>query len=90
MTDKKITVWHDDKEQEAEIISVFEIPEFGKEYVVYTFNEMRNDSIKVLVSTLRREGDNYIFENIATEEEWKILKEKIKEVAQKGKEVENE
>ncbi len=85
----KITVWKDGKEQEADIISIFELPEFGKEYVIYTFNEQQKDSVKILASTLKREEDAYVFESINTEEEWQAIKNIIKQLAEKGREANN-
>ncbi len=64
--------------KEAEIISLFELQEFGKDYVIYTFNEEENGNQRIMVSTLKIEQDNYIFDNIKTEEEWQRIKKVIK------------
>ncbi len=79
----KAIVMKDNEEKEVEIISIFRIPEYGKEYVLYTFGEKQKDNIKILASTLVREEDGYRFEKIATEAEWTAIKEIIRDLSKK-------
>lgn len=73
------------KERQAEVLSVFKIEEFKKEYILYTFNEKdENDMIKIYASTLIEKEDMYSFEAIATPEEWAAIKDIMREMAQSG------
>ena len=74
----KIKIIKNDVEVDAEIISVFELKEFGKDYILYTFNEEQNGNVKILASTLKKEEDRYILDNIKTEEEWEKIKKFIR------------
>lgn len=63
---------------EAEIISVFELKDFGKEYILYALDHDEKDNAEIMASTLVREDDKYILNNIATEEEWTKIKKIMK------------
>lgn len=85
MTDEKkqlMKIEIDGTEKEVEIISVLELKEFGKEYVIYKYSDDQGESQKIMVSTLKTENDNYIFDSIATEEEWNRLKVIMKKQAE--------
>ncbi len=83
--DKKIFVNQNGEKKEAEVIAVFEMKNFGKEYMLYTFNELKKDNVKILASTLKRNDDSIILESIATVEEWDAIKEVIKDLATQAK-----
>lgn len=83
-----VVIDKDGKEREAEVLSVFTIEEYKKDYILYTFDERdENDMIKIYASTLVEKEDMYSFEAIATPEEWASIKDIMREMAQS---VENE
>ncbi len=84
ITNKKITVVHDGKEKEADVISVFTSEKFNKQYILYTFNEKHKENIKILASTLVKDKDSYVLEKIKTDEEWEMVKSTIKELAKQA------
>lgn len=78
-----IVIDKDGKEKEAEVLSVFTIEEYQKDYILYTFDEKdENDMIKIYASTLVEKEDMYSFEAIATPEEWASIKDIMREMAQ--------
>ncbi len=79
----KITIMKEGRERTAEIITTFRIPEYDKEYVLYTFGEKQKDNIKILASTLKKDEEGYSLEKIATDEEWETIKTIIKDLSQK-------
>lgn len=81
---KKITVVHDGKEKEADLIAVFTLEKFNKRYILYTFNEKHKENIKILASTLIQDKDSYVLEKIKTDEEWEAVKSTIKELAKEA------
>lgn len=86
-----VVIDKDGKEREAEVLSVFTIEEYSKDYILYTFNEIdENDMIKIYASTLVQKEDMYSFEAIATPEEWTTIKDIMREMAQLGAEDSNE
>jgi uncharacterized protein YrzB (UPF0473 family) len=81
-----IVIDKDGKEREAEVLSVFELEKFHKDYILYTFNEKNeNDMVKIYASTLIEKEDMYSFEAISTPEEWAAIKDLMRQMAQAGK-----
>lgn len=71
------------KEREAEVLSVFTVEKYNKDYILYTFNEKdENGMIKIYASTLVEKEDMYSFEAIATPEEWASIKDIMRDMAQ--------
>ncbi len=71
------------QEREAEILSNFKLPDTGKEYIFYTFNEKdENDMVRLYASILTERDGMLSFENIESEEEWATIKEIMKKMAQ--------
>ncbi len=79
----KTKIIKDGEEKVADIIATFRIPEYDKEYVLYTFGDKQKDNIKILASTLEKKDGNYILNSIAKEEEWTAIKEIIRDLAKK-------
>lgn len=80
---KIVVIDKDGKEREAEVLSVFTIEKYKKDYILYTFNEKdENDMVKIYASTLIEKEDMYSFEAIATPEEWATIKDIMREMAQ--------
>lgn len=82
--EKMLIMDKDGIEKEADVLAVFNSTEFNKDYIIYTFNEKQNEMIKILASTLVESEDNYVFEDIATDAEWDMVKKTIKELAKEG------
>lgn len=82
--EKMLIMDKDGVEKEADVLAVFNSEEFKKDYIIYTFNEKQNEMIKILASTLIEGEDNYVFEDIASDEEWDLIKKTIKELAKEG------
>ena len=78
-----VVIDKDGKERVAEVLSVFSIEKFKKDYILYTFNEKdENEMIKIYASTLIEKSEMYSFETIATPEEWAAIKDIMRELAQ--------
>jgi uncharacterized protein YrzB (UPF0473 family) len=78
-----VVIDKDGKERQAEVLSVFTIDAFKKDYILYTFDEKdENDMVKIYASTLVEKEDMYSFEAIATPEEWSAIKNIMREMAQ--------
>ena len=82
MNGTTIKIMKDGKEVEAEVLSIFTLDKFKKDYILYTFNEKQGENIKILASTLVKvSNEEMSFENIKTDEEWIEVKEIIKKLA---------
>jgi uncharacterized protein YrzB (UPF0473 family) len=78
-----VVIDKDGKEREAEVLAVFTIEDYKKDYILYSFNERdENDMIKIYASTLIEKEDMYSFEAISTPEEWESIKDIMRELAQ--------
>ncbi len=66
--------------QEAEILLCFELESTGKNYILYTFNEVDEKKMETIhASTLNETEDGYQLDEIP-DEEWKKVKEVMREV----------
>lgn len=85
MDDKQTIIVLDQngKEANAEVLSTFEIKELGKKYILFTLNEKdENNMVKMYASRIIERDGMYSFEAIDSDEEWSIIKEVIKKMAQ--------
>jgi uncharacterized protein YrzB (UPF0473 family) len=92
MEDKKtiIVVGEDGSEKEAEVLAVFTMKSTGKDYILYTLNEVdENNMIKIYASTLIEKDGVYTFDVIESDEEWTQVKDVMKQMAKAGKEENN-
>ena len=78
--------------EEVEIIVAFEFTDLGKEYVVYTKNEVdANDNVTVYISTVESiENGEAVLGGIETDEEWSRIKDVLRELAKEDSEETNE
>lgn len=75
------------KEAEAEIIAKFSVDETGKQYILYTLNEIdENSMVKIYASTLVERDGMYSLETIGSDEEWAMIKEVMREMAKESQE----
>lgn len=80
----KMTITNEDGTvEEVEIIVAFEFTDLGKEYVVYTKNEVdANDNVTVYISTVVSvENGEAVLGGIDTDEEWSRIKDVLRELA---------
>ena len=76
--DKKVLISNAKGEQiQADVIMAFKIKNNNQKYIVYTFNEKNNDSIKTYVSKIIENDKGICFESITDEDEWKMVREAI-------------
>jgi len=69
------------EKERVEVLLVFEIKEFNKEYFLYTKNELDEDNnVLIYSSGLVKKEDGYHTSNISTEEEWDVIKELIRQI----------
>ena len=65
---------------EVEVLDIFNVEGYDKDYIMYTRNEEVDDNnIKTYVSILKEENDNYTLMNIDDDEEWNIVQQAIME-----------
>lgn len=85
MTDK-ITITNENGQTiEAEKIAVFEIPDFGRKYIIYTFNDVDpNGLVKLNVGQLVEENGTSSLKTIETDEEWTRIKDVMREIIKGG------
>ena len=86
MNNRKLTIIKEDgTEEEVELIISFEFNDTGKEYVVYTRNEVdENGNTTLYVSSLDRSGGIPQMRGIPSDEEWAKIKDVLRELAKKG------
>ena len=79
---KYMEIYGDDGSvEEVELIIAFEIKATNKEYVVYSKDEKdRRGNSTVYVSNVDRTSGNPVLLGIETEEEWKLIKEILREL----------
>jgi len=69
------------EKERVEILLVFEIKEFNKEYFIYTKNERDEDDNVLLYSSGIAEKDGaFHTAKIETDEEWEVIKGLIKQI----------
>ena len=85
MDDKEtiVVIDQDGQEREAEVISNFALPDTGKEYIFYTFDERdANGMVKLYASVLVEKDGMFSFEDIESDEEWSKIKDIMKKMVQ--------
>lgn len=69
-------------EKEAEVLSAFSVKKYNKNYILYTLNEVdENSMVKIYASELIEKDNMYSLGVIDSDEEWAAVKEVMKEVA---------
>ena len=68
------------EEAEAEVLLCFELEKTGKKYILYTFNEVDDKNMETIhASTLNEDENGYKLDKMP-EEDWKDVKEVMREV----------
>lgn len=68
------------EEVEAEVLLCFELEKTGKNYILYTFNEVDSQKMETIhASVINENNDGYQLDTIPPEE-WKAVKEVMREI----------
>ena len=70
----------DGKETEAEVLLCFELETTGKKYILYTFNEIDDKNMETIHASILNEDENGYQLDKIPEEEWKEVKEVMREI----------
>ena len=65
--------------KDAEVVLCFKSDDTKKKYVIYTFNELDENGMIALYSSVVDESTKE-FKNIETEEEWAMVKDTLKKI----------
>ena len=84
--DNKINVKKETGEVvQADLITSFEITDFGRKYAIFTYNELDpNGLVKLYVSQIIEENGNYNLKKIETDDEWNRIKTIMREIITGG------
>lgn len=81
----QITIVNNGVNQNAELISFFEIINVGKKYIFYTLNErVENNLVKMYASVADNNGRVFTLGQEMTDEEWNNLKTIMKNILTGG------
>lgn len=72
------------EETEAEVLLCFELEKTGKNYILYTFNEVDAQNMETIHASVIRETENGYQLDIIPEDEWKSVKEVMREIIRNG------
>lgn len=73
----------DGKPQQVEVVMAFFDEKSDKQYIVYTKNEKReNNTVILYASILKEQEGQTLLENV-TDEEWALIKDKMREIVRK-------
>lgn len=74
-------------EIEVQVLLLFKLEEFNKEYIIYTLNETNDKNLtKIYASTFIENESGYELEDIASDLEWTKVKDAMREVINANKE----
>lgn len=86
MTNKLTITNENGQSVEAEKIIAFEIPDFGRKYIIYTFNEVDTNGLaKLYVCQIESEENGTMkLKGIETDDEWTRIKSVMREIITGG------
>lgn len=74
-------VTEDGTELQAEILDIFNVEEYkDKEYILYTLNEEDGDNVKVYISILEENDEDYSIVRIEDDKEYEIVEKYVREM----------
>jgi uncharacterized protein YrzB (UPF0473 family) len=85
--EKFVVVDEDGNKKDAERVSLFKLKGSDKTYIVYTFNEVDDNMIKLYVAILNDKDGVYSLENITDNDEWTKVKNAMKKIAKEGQQI---
>lgn len=68
------------EEVEAEVLLCFELEKTGKNYILYTFNEVDNQRMETIHASTIKENENGYQLDTIPDDEWSMVKELMREV----------
>lgn len=72
------------EEIEAEVLLCFELEKTGKNYILYTFNEVDAQNMETIHASVIKENEKGYQLDIIPEDEWKSVKEVMREIIRNG------
>lgn len=69
----------DGKETEIKVVTI--IPGESKKFLIYTFDD-KKENIDLYASIILEQDDNYVLDAITNKEDWELVQKKIQELAQ--------
>lgn len=85
MSDKKnmmMTTNPDGTQEEVEVLLAFKFNDNGKEYVIYTKNEVdENGNVTIYISNVLRNGEEVTLETVSDDNEWTRIKGVLRELS---------
>ncbi|MBR2840551.1 MAG: DUF1292 domain-containing protein [Bacilli bacterium] len=72
------------EEVEAEVLLCFELEKTGKNYILYTFNEVDAQNMETIHASVIRENETGYQLDVIPEDEWKSVKEVMREIIRNG------
>lgn len=72
------------EETEAEVLLCFELEKTGKNYILYTFNEVDAQNMETIHASVIRETEDGYQLDVIPEDEWKSVKEVMREIIRNG------
>lgn len=71
-------------EKIAEVLVAFEAGEPLKKYVIYTMNEESNGMVTMYAATLSEDENGISLNNIDDEDEWKMVKDVMRDIVKEN------
>ncbi len=72
----------DGTQEEVEVLLAFKFNDNGKEYVIYTKNEVdENGNVTIYISNVLRNGDEVTLETVSDDSEWARIKGVLRELS---------
>ena len=65
----------------VKVITILKTPDEEKSFLIYTFDE-KEENVDIYASVIKEENNSYILEKITNEEDWNLIQEAIKELAE--------
>ena len=85
MSDKKnvmVTTLPDGTKEEVEVLLAFKFNDNGKEYVIYTKNEVDdNGNVTIYISNVTRIDDSITLSTVSDDNEWTRIKNVLRELS---------
>ena len=72
------------EEVEAEVLLCFELEKTGKNYILYTFNEVDAQNMETIHASVIKENETGYQLDVIPEDEWKSVKEVMREIIRNG------
>ena len=77
-----ITTNPDGTQEEVEVLLAFKFNDSGKEYVIYTKNEVdENGNVTIYISNVLRNGEETTLVTVSDDNEWTRIKNVLRELS---------